>query len=102
MKVLRDYAMHTNIPMSQVGISTSINNKADSQQKFHSILHVKINADEMDTHDLSRQDRERINEWGYELDITTEIKTAWNNLKEFAKKHLKITWMHMLIRTYIK
>lgn len=79
MKVLRDYVMHTNIPMSQAGISTSINNKADSQQKFHSILHVKINADEMDTHDLSRQNRERIKEWGHELDITSEIENAWNN-----------------------
>lgn len=89
MKVLRDYAMHTNIPMSQVEISTSINNKAHFQQRFHSILHVKINADEMDTHGLSCQDRERINEWGHELDITTEIKTAWNNLKDFAKKVFK-------------
>ena len=42
----------------------------------------------MDTHGLSRQDRERINEWGHELDITAEIKTAWNNLKDFAKKSI--------------
>lgn len=56
----------------------------------------------MDTHGLSRQDRERINEWGHELDITAEIKTAWNNLKDFAKKYLKITWTHMLMRTYVK
>ncbi|ATO53415.1 hypothetical protein LA20531_07175 [Lactobacillus amylovorus DSM 20531] len=43
----------------------------------------------MDTHELSRQNIERINEWGYELDITEEIKTAWNNLKDFAKKVFK-------------
>lgn len=89
MKVLRDYAMHTSIPISQVGISTSVNNKADFQQRFHSILHVKINADEMDTHGLSGQNRERINEWGHELDITAEIEKAWNNLNNFVKKVFK-------------
>lgn len=89
MKVLRDYAMHTNILMSQVEISTSINNKAHFQQRFHSILHVKINADKMDIHGLSRQDREKINEWGHELDITTEIENAWNNLNTFVKQLFK-------------
>lgn len=74
MKVLRDYAMHTSIPMSGVKIATDINNKVDPQQRFHSTLHVKIDAGEMDTHGLSRQNRERINEWGHELDITEEIK----------------------------
>ena len=66
-----------------------LSNEADPKQRFHSTLRVKINADEMDTHGLSRQDRERINEWGHELDITAEIKTAWNNLKDFAKKVFK-------------
>ena len=89
MKVLRDYAMHTSIPMSGVKMHTDMSNEADPKQRFHSTLRVKINADEMDTHGLSRQDRERINEWGHELDITAEIKTAWNNLKDFAKKVFK-------------
>ena len=89
MKVLRDYSMHTSIPMSGVKMHTDMSNEADPKQRFHSTLRVKINADEMDTHGLSRQDRERINEWGYELDITTEINTAWNNLKDFAKKVFK-------------
>lgn len=89
MKVLRDYAMHTSIPMSGVKMHTDMSNEADPKQRFHSTLRVKINADEMDTHGLSRQDSERINEWGHELDITAEIKTAWNNLKDFAKKVFK-------------
>ena len=89
MKVLRDYAMHTSIPMSGVKMHTDMSNEADPKQRFHSTLRVKINADEMDTYGLSRQDRERINEWGRELDITAEIKTAWNNLKDFAKKVFK-------------
>ena len=89
MKVLRDYAMHTSIPMSGVKMHTDMSNEADPKQRFHSTLRVKINADKMDTHGLSRQDRERINEWGHELDITAEIKTAWNNLKDFAKKVFK-------------
>ena len=89
MKVLRDYAMHTSIPMSGVKMHTDMSNEVDPKQRFHSTLRVKINADEMDTHGLSRQDRERINEWGHEQDITAEIKTAWNNLKDFAKKVFK-------------
>lgn len=89
MKVLRDYAMHTSIPMSGVKMHTDINDEANLRQRFHSTLHVKIDADEMDTHELSRQNIERINEWGHELDITEKIKTAWNNLKDYAKKVFK-------------
>ena len=90
MKVLRDYAMHTSIPMSQVGINTSINYKIDSKQRFHSTLHVMINADRMNTHDLSDFDRKVIKEWKDDrLDITDEIKTAWRNLTIFAKKVFK-------------
>ena len=86
MKVLRDYAMHTSIPMTQAEITTKINYKAKPQNTIASTLSIFINANEMDLHSLSKFDKSVISNWeNNKLNIVPEIKDAWRNTKIFSK-----------------
>lgn len=59
MKILRDYAMHTSIPMSEIGIKTNISftNKINNTS-----LQIELKKDDMDIEYLSKFDKSVIEE----------------------------------------
>ena len=93
IKVLRDYAMHTSIPMSNISIGTVVNYKKNSLKT----MSVEIIAKKMDKHDLSNWDKQIIDNWKYgKLEIIKEINNTWNNLQVFSRKVF-----HAYINSYI-
>lgn len=90
MKVLRDFAIHTSIPITRRSFVTHINYHSDISKRFHTILDMKIEANSMDKKYLSKFDIQCINHWqNGKLEIIPEINTAWNQLKNFTKEVFK-------------